>query len=108
MKKFIGLLVVVSLSAFATEPSPTAKVSKLMSYAEYGGGDLVFVLETNGSICKSGYYLKKTDPGFEAGLSMLLSAYHAKTPIRVDGHTDQRWAGSSGYFCHVYDIGLGY
>lgn len=111
MNKYLVLLVVLlAAPVFATEPSRTGKVTKMMTYTEYGGGDVVFSLEVNGSICSSGYYLSKNDPGFEAAVAMLLSAYHAKTPVRVYGHTelDRKWAGSSGHYCHVYNIGYGY
>jgi len=109
MKKLIIILLITIPSVvLAAEPSPTSKVKKIASYSEYGGGDVMISLEKNGNICTSGYFLKKTDPGFNANLSMVLAAYHSKSVIRIDGHTDQKWTGSSGYYCHVYDIAYGY
>jgi len=110
VKKFISTFILFwSAGAFpAVEVSPSSKILKLISYAEYGGGDVQVMLETNGTVCADGYYLKKTDPGFDANLSMMLAAYHSISNVVVDGHTDQKWAGSSGYYCHLYSVRYGY
>ncbi|ALU41478.1 hypothetical protein [Pseudoalteromonas rubra] len=50
--------------------------------------------------------MKKPDPGFDANLSVLLSAYHAKSKVIARGHDDQIWGGSSGRYCLLYSIEL--
>ena len=108
--KYLFLLSSILLSqiVFGTETSPSSSIQKLISYSEYGGGDVVVVLEENGTTCTNGYFLKKTDSGFDANLAMLLSAYHAKSPLRLDAHTSDKWDGSTGYYCHVYSIAYGF
>jgi len=105
MKKLIiATLITISMSVFATESSSLSKVKRIIAYSEYGDGDVAIVLESNGATCVNGYFLKKSDPGFDANFSMVLAAYHSKSAIKVLGHTDQKWAGSSGYYCHAYSI----
>jgi len=110
MRKILYIvLILFPFSAFcATEASPKSKIKSMVSYSEYGGGDVQVVLESNGTICVNRYFLKKLDPGFDANMAMLLAAYHSKSTIRIYGHTDQKWAGSSGYYCHVYQVSYGY
>ena len=108
MKKtiFLGALF-FSLNAFsAIEVSPVTKIDRIMSFSEYGQGDVTVWLENNGAICTHGYWLRKADPGFDANLSLVLSAFHAQSAISIRGHTDDIWTGSSGTFCHVYLIDL--
>lgn len=101
---FIICLLFSGAAAAATESSSQSKINKLYSYSEYGGGDVIVKLSGNGPSCLAGYWLKKTDPGFQANLSILLAAYHANKDIVVTGHTDQIWSGSSGKYCHVYSV----
>jgi len=109
MKNLILIFLFLPLTAIAaSEPSPSSKIKRIIAYAEYGGGDTQVVLETQGATCVDGYFLKKTDANADAMLSMLFSAYHAKTPVIIDGHTEQKWAGSSGYYCKVYSVRYGY
>lgn len=101
---FLGLLSFGALTAEKTEQSSASKIQRIYAYSQYGGGDVSINLQTNGAVCTHGYFLKKSDAGFQANLSMLLSAYHAQTPIKIDAHTDQKWAGSAYPVCHVYSI----
>ena len=105
MRVIIIVLAVVAfkLSA-ATEPSANSKIKELTSYTEYGGGDVIVKLEINGSNCTHGYWFKKSDPGFDANLSMLIAAYHSNSNIEIHAHDNQIWGGSSGTYCHAYSI----
>ena len=84
------------------EISPSTTVSQLLSFSEYGEGDVVAKLNNNGNICSGGYWLRKSDPGFEANLSLILSALHSGSMVQIRAHTDRIWPGSSGTYCHVY------
>ena len=105
----IVLLLVSTVSFAANEASGREKIIRLLSFSEFGGGDVQIVLETNGSICADGYWLRATDPGFNANVSMLLSAYHSKEEVTIVAHSDlqDKWPGSSGYFCRVNYVKLG-
>lgn len=108
MKKIIiasllGLLSFGALTAENTEQSSASKIQHIYAYAQFGG-DVFISLQTNGAVCTGGYFLEKSDVGFQANFSMLLSAYHAQTPIKIHAHTDQKWTGSASYVCHVRSI----
>jgi len=106
MKTLIAcILAFISFGAFAElVNSPLSKVSVIYSYSEYGNGDVVVELANNGTPCTQGFWLKKADPGFEANLSLIISAYHAKNDLMLYGHSDQVWQGSTGTFCHLYAV----
>ncbi len=80
-----------------------SKISNYISYNQYGEGDVVFRVENPMPKCH-GYWIAKTDPGFEANLSSILAAYHSKIKIKVSGHDDQKWPGSSNFWCKLYSI----
>ena len=95
------LLVTSVQSAFAADPVE-GKINNIITYTTFGSGDVVFSLEASVNGCDNGYWLRKNDPGFNSTLSTLLSAYHAKTTVKVFGHDDQLWNGSnSGKYCRL-------
>jgi hypothetical protein len=111
-KDFIVRLIVflslsLCLSSFytlaATETTATASINRLISYNQYGGGDVVFTVDKPSAGCH-GYWITKADPGFDANMSMILAAYHSKAPVRVHGHNDQKWQGSGAFWCKLYAI----
>lgn len=107
MKHFIGIILIVicnhSLAA-NYKGSPISKIASVTSYAQYGPGDVIFSIENSIPECTNGYWLKKSDPGFQANLSMLIAAYQAKSKVVVYGLPAEIWPGSSGKFCHLYSI----
>lgn len=52
--------------------SSYSTIDFVQSYSEYGGGDVVFKIKNPTSACPDGYWLRKTDPGFQANLSMVI------------------------------------
>jgi hypothetical protein len=107
MKKLLILLLAISLPSFASVIStPTTKIVFISSYAQFGGGDVLIRGENWVAGCEGGFFLVKSDPGFSANLSLALSAYHAKTPVVMHGHTEIIWAGSTTKFCKLYGIEL--
>ena len=96
-----------SFPAFSdNETSPLSKVNRILSYTEYGQGDVIIKLESNGQQCEHGYWLRPSDPGFQANLSTILSAYHAQSNVILKGEPSNLWPGSSGSYCHIYQIDL--
>lgn len=91
----------------ANETSPKSTIERFVSYSNYGNGDVFISLENNGSICNYGYYLNKENQGFEANYSMLLSAYHANSSVKLIGlDTEEKWQGSSATVCQLYSVEL--
>lgn len=107
MKRVPVIILFLLLSEFvhaANETSDITTIVRVVSFSEYGNGDVVVVTEKKGTSCVSGYWLKKVDPGFNANLSMLIAAYQAKTNIVLTGLTDEIWSGSGGRYCHLYSV----
>ena len=91
----------------ANETSPKSTIKRFISYSNYGNGDVFISLENNGSTCNSGYFLNKENQGFEANYSMLLSAYHANSSVKLIGlDTEEKWQGSRAIICQLYSVEL--
>lgn len=88
------------------EPSDVGVISRLVTYANYGNGDVYVSLPVNGVKCKGGYFLSKESNGYEATLASLLVAYQARTPVKIRGLTsdDKKWSGSSKHVCLIYSV----
>ncbi|KAF7786945.1 hypothetical protein PRUB_a3770 [Pseudoalteromonas rubra] len=50
--------------------------------------------------------MTRSDPGFDANLSVLLAAHLAKSEVIAHGYPHKRWAGSTGKYCLLYAIEL--
>ncbi len=98
------LLCSISSSVFASDVRVRdTKIVRMISYNQFGNGDVVFRTESTSDICY-GYWITKADDGFDANFSMLLSAYHSSSKINVYAYSNQRWAGSSNHWCKVYAL----
>ena len=114
MKKLLISTFILMLNSnlvFASETSIKATISTIQSYPDYGKGsrkgDVIFSISTPSDICK-GYWLSPDSDGYNANLSLLLSAYHASSKVYVYGLTEQsnKWAGSNTQHCKLYSIRL--
>ncbi|MFU2509767.1 hypothetical protein [Pseudoalteromonas sp. ASV78] len=102
----VGLLLPQMLLARSYESSDVGVINKLVTFANYGNGDVYVTLPTNGVTCKYGYFVNKNSNGYESTLSSLLAAYQAQTPIIIHGLTanDKRWSGSNNPVCEIYSV----
>lgn len=108
MKKILAsvLLLASAMSQAAIVGTAVTKITVISAYNQYGGGDVVIKTETNVAGCEDGFWLTKSDAGYSANLGVILSVYHAKSPVSVYGLTEQIWAGSGGKYCKLYNIEL--
>lgn len=83
--------------------SQAGLVVQIVSYQEYGGGDVTFTLDKATPSC-AGYWLRASDPGFKANLSLLLMARSGRVPLIAYGSDDRIWPGSSAVYCHLYAL----
>jgi hypothetical protein len=89
------------LQVYNAEPG---LVTTIISYEEFGGGDVVFILDKPTVGC-AGYWLKTSDPGFKSNLSILLMARSSKVPLFATGYDERIWPGSTGArYCHLYAL----
>lgn len=105
--KYFMVIILVAMSNYSMaaiyKGSPISKIASVTSYAGYSG-DVHFSIENSIPECSDGYWFIKTGAGFEANLSMVIAAYHAKSNVIIHGLPAERWYGSNGNFCHLYDI----
>lgn len=99
----IGLMAHAGTSYAAFSNSQVTTINYLSTYVQYGSGDVIFRLANPTGDCY-GYWLTKSDAGFQATMAMLLAAYQAKTPVAITAYNDQIWAGSGNAYCKLYDI----
>jgi hypothetical protein len=107
-KNFSLIAAFLTSGAFAqaTVPSPISNISAVYSYNQYGNGDVVFKINNPVPDCIDGYWLTKTDAGFQANMATILLAFQANTSILVHGAPTQLWSGSTGKYCKLYAIWL--
>ncbi|MCR9907029.1 hypothetical protein NB545_06050 [Vibrio campbellii] len=110
MKKSVSLLL-LSFSSLAWGehvagvPSQIAQI--MTSQISETAGDVMLKLEVPVSGCEDGYFIREGTRGLEEGLSVVLSAYHAGIPVKIDGVSGVSWPGSSSSrYCQVYSISL--
>lgn len=85
--------------------SPTTKVTELYSYTEVSNGDVIFKISDEVSGC-DGFWLDSISPGQKNVLAILLSAYHAQSPVIVYAKQTDLFPGSSQSFCKVTTLRL--
>lgn len=117
MLRYLSCLMKIWLLAFlllcpatvvaATQVSPKAYVKKIIAYSEQNG-DVLVQLTRNGSQCSSGYWLRRTDPGFQANYEILLWAFQSGfNSVVIEGSSLRIWPEASlGVYCHAYSVRL--
>lgn len=105
MKKSLFLFLLFSFGAQASLVNTGATTIKnITTFTDYGAGDIIIATANSGTTECPVYWMTKADPGFQANLSLIIAAYHAKSTIAIDGHTELRWPGTSGKSCKIYSI----
>ena len=106
LKKILFAILVAQSILMAHDGGINSTITSLISYNQYGNGDVVIFTKEKTSACSSGYWITKNDIGFSGNLSMLLSAYQTKSKILIYGLPDNMWKASSGKYCKLYQITL--
>jgi hypothetical protein len=106
----LTLLTIATVLAFAAttraySSTATTRISNIVSYVDYGGGDVTFGVANPVSSCV-GFWFKKGDPGFQSTLNTILSAYHARSTVVVNFEPSQLWTGSAFNYCRLHSIEL--
>lgn len=104
-KALLSLCAFYAFSAQAIQVDTGATTIKMVnSFSNYGAGDVIFSTANSGTTECPVFWITKTDPGFQANLSMIIAAYHAKTSVTVVGITDFPWSGTTEKSCKLYYI----
>jgi len=102
-----AILVPALASATIVNTGVPVTIVQSYAYATYDGGDFVFSTSSGVSGCESGWYVKGTDPGYKAVVSVVLTAQAAGLQVMVYGDNSDLWSGSpSGHYCRIETVGV--
>jgi hypothetical protein len=103
----VSILAPELATAVVVTPGAAVTITQSYAYTSYGGGDFVFSASTVAPGCDSGWYMKTTDPGCRAPVSVVLAAQAAGLQVVVYGDNADLWSGSpTGRFCRVQTVGI--
>jgi hypothetical protein len=101
-----AVLVASAASAAVVSPGQPVLITQVYAYSSFGGGDFVFSTSIAASGCASGWYVKTTDPGYNAIVASVLTAQAVGLQVIVYGDNANIWNGSTtGQYCRVQTIG---
>jgi hypothetical protein len=106
MKKmlFCSLLLMSAVASAAFVATPATKIKSFKVYnTEAVASDVVFIVDNPIPGCESGFWLAKSDAGYQSNYIALVAAFHAKTPVVIAAHNHLIWPGY-GQFCKLYSI----
>jgi hypothetical protein len=96
------MLIAPALGAAAvTSHGRQVRITQVYVYPDYGGGDVVAVLDDPIPGCEAGVWIGSSSPGYKVTVSTLLMLQSSGSTARVWAHDDQLWSGSSGKFCRI-------
>jgi hypothetical protein len=105
----VGVLgVVASPQARAVEFATTGTISVLITYADFGGGDVTVRLSSQPASCPGGFWLAQSQLGFKSTLAFLLAARTAGENVLIGAETTAIWTGSGTTFCRIVYAGTPY
>lgn len=107
MKYIFGVVLsMLSMNVFCGVTTGTTSVKEIYSYATAGiAGDIIFTVNEPISEC-TGFWGDSSTVGFKNNLSVILSAYHAGSPVLVYADETQKFSGSSANYCKLTIIRL--
>lgn len=98
MKAFLSAIVLLfSCAVTSLEQSPSSHLKRLISYSQYGNGDVYVQLESSDTICSYENAMNENRSGFKNNFSMLLAAKTANTEITVSYCVDTNGCGLINY-----------
>jgi len=99
MKNLIYIFVLlVTLNVQAGVTTGVTTIGDIYTYAD--NEDVIFTVNIDVNGC-TGFWLEASNLGFRNQLSVLLSAYHASSPIYVYGDESKTFSGSSDKYCRL-------
>lgn len=100
----VAVLLASSIASAASVLSSKSTATAPLFYTNFGNGDVVFNLASDGLAQCTGFWLRPTDPGFKVTVAALIAAVQSETPIFVYADDAQLWAGSTDPWCLVMGI----
>jgi hypothetical protein len=90
----------------AVYTASASTITKVDTYTQYGGGDVIFFMANNSlsAMCPYGFWIRATDAGAKTTVAQILAAYQAGTPVVVSADPSITWSGAGSASCLVWDV----
>ncbi len=105
--KFISVALLFFCLESAKAEDINVKIAHLYTYSgSHIDGDVAIRITGESSECPGGFFVKNSDSNsYKNMVSFLLSAYHAKSKIRLIA-SPAPWPGSGAVWCQVNTVGF--
>ncbi|WP_072682467.1 hypothetical protein [Arcobacter sp. LA11] len=103
MLKKVCFILLSSYCLLVASVIPSGKTKVIQIYSFPTNEAVLFKIENPIDEC-TGYFITKSDIGFDANLSMVLSAYHSKNKLVIHGVPEILFSGSSAKYCKASAI----
>jgi hypothetical protein len=98
-------LTLMAAQSHAAQVSSNATIVRMVSYSNFGGGDVVVFVSSTPATCSAGYWVSPSQPGYKTIVAHLMSAKATGETLIFWGDDAQRWPGSSGDYCRIESVG---
>ena len=123
-KIILFLTLIVSFHSYAAvndkSQTDSGVIKTLMSYSDYGQGDVLVYFDTGLDECPSGLYIppkmmsfdsngiisETVNPGASNNLSLILAAHMANRKVRFEVYSERIWKGSLTPRCEIRRVDL--
>src|SRR5262245_20913179 len=101
----LGMLASTAAQA-AVVTSNNSTISNVLSFTQYGSGDVIVQLSSSGlSACSFGFWIRAADAGSRNTLAQILAAYHTGKPVVIAADNADIWTGNtSSAACRVWSV----
>lgn len=110
MKMLVAALCVMFVPVIcqAMDTGGYYKITNLSAWGPQGDNVVLVQLETTHPSCPGGYWIRDSaNAGTKNFISLALSAFHAKTPVRIYADQNTSWSGLAAKTCELQLITLG-
>lgn len=98
---FTVIFLIIAWPNMAMDTGGYFKIAKIHAWAEYTNNTVLVQLEKQHDLCPNGYWFQTANNSSSNLFAIALSAYHAKTPVKIyaDEHSD--WSGLAAKECKL-------
>jgi hypothetical protein len=100
-----GLAAISAAPVRAAQVTSTGTIVRLVSYSNYGNGDVVVFVSSTHSTCSAGYWVSPSQPGYKTILAHLMLVKSTGESVIFWADNALLWPGSSGSYCRIESIG---
>jgi hypothetical protein len=96
-----SLLALSSAASAQTVASMATRLDRVQTYTEFDNGVVLFRPTQAQTGCEGGYFIRRTDVGFDTTFTALMAALRDRTAVIVYAELAVLWPHSSAKYCHA-------